>query len=140
MPNIIPGLLKKTQAMNMRKNDMISYMIKHRIEILSLPVKPVLVQKIHEANIPKKYIVDEMALDAEYSFLRFSSYQCVFKPIEMVQSQLKHAWRSNIKSSQPSKVVNLICDVFAQKITVDKWMNNIAHIFKEESFLKWITY
>ena len=81
MPNIIPGLLKKTPAMNMRKNDMISYMIKHRIEILSLPVKPLLVQKIHEANIPKKYIVEEMALDAEYSVLRFSSYQCVFKPI-----------------------------------------------------------
>ena len=58
----------------------------------------------------------------------------------MVWSQLKHAWRSNIKSSQPSKVVNLICDVCAQKIIVDKWMNNIAHIFKEESFLKWITY
>ena len=48
--------------------NLISYMIKYHIEIISpLPVKPVLLQKICEANIPKKYVVDELALDARYS-------------------------------------------------------------------------
>ena len=47
-------LVDKSPTMNMRKNDMISYMIEHRIEIPSpLTVKPVLLQKIHVANIPK---------------------------------------------------------------------------------------
>ena len=50
---------------------MISYMIKHRIDIpLPLPFKPILLQKIREANIPKKYVVHEMALNAGYSVLR----------------------------------------------------------------------
>ena len=40
--------------MNMRKNDIISYMTKDRIEIpSSLPVNPVLLQKNYEANILK---------------------------------------------------------------------------------------
>ena len=45
-------------------------MIKHCIEIPSpLIVKPVLLQKIREANVPKKCVVDELALDG-YSVLR----------------------------------------------------------------------
>ena len=60
---------------------------------LPLPVKPVLLQKICEANIPKKYVVDEMFLNAEYSVLRLPPYHFVFNSIEMVWSQLKyHAW------------------------------------------------
>ena len=55
----------------MRKHDMISYMIKHRVDIpLPPPFKPILLLKIREANIPKKYVVHEMALDAGYSVLR----------------------------------------------------------------------
>ena len=46
---------------------MISYLIEHRIEIISsLPAKHVLLQKIREANIPNKYAVDKIALDARY--------------------------------------------------------------------------
>ena len=45
-------IIEKSPTRNMRKNDMISYMIKHRIEIPSpLPVKPVLLQKIREATL-----------------------------------------------------------------------------------------
>ena len=73
-------LVKKSPTMNMIKNDMISYMIKHHVEI-PLPLhcykKPVLFQKICEANIPKKYVVDEMALDAGYSALKLPPYHCV---------------------------------------------------------------
>ena len=47
-------LVEKSPTMNMRKNYMIFYMIKHCTKIpLPLPVKPVLIQKIREANIPK---------------------------------------------------------------------------------------
>ena len=56
--------VEKSRTMNMRK---MIFMIKHHIEIpLSLPVKPVLLQKICEANILKKYVVDEMTLYAGY--------------------------------------------------------------------------
>ena len=43
-----------------------------------------------------------------------------------------HAWRLNIYSSQPSRVVNFILDACDQKITVGKWKNYVAHIMKEE--------
>lgn len=47
-------------------------------------------------------------------------------------SQLQyHAWHLDIYSNQPSKVVNVICDVCDQKITVGNW-KNVAHIIKEE--------
>ena len=50
---------------------MISHMIKHRVDIpLPPPFKPILLLKICEANIPKKYVVHEIALDAGYSVLR----------------------------------------------------------------------
>ena len=73
-----------------------------------------------------------MALDAGCSVLRLPPYHCIFNPIEMVWSQLKHhAWSLNIYSSQPSKVVNVICDVCDQKIIVGKRKNYVAHIMKE---------
>ena len=69
--------VEKSRTMNMKKM-ILSYMMKHHIEIpLSLPVKPVLLQKICEANILKKYVVDEMTLDAGYSVLRLPPYHCV---------------------------------------------------------------
>ena len=59
-----------------------------------------------------------MALDAGCSVLRLPLYHCILNPIKMVWSQLKHhAWRLNIYSSQPSKVVKLIPDVCDQKIS-----------------------
>ena len=69
--------VEKSRTMNMRKM-ILSYMMKHHIEIpLSMPVKPVLLQKICEANILKKYVVDEMTLDAGYYVLRLPPYHCV---------------------------------------------------------------
>ena len=66
-------------------------MITHHIEILLplsvISVKPLLLNKICEGkgNIPKNYVVDEMAIDARYP--------------EMVWSQLKHHARrlNNLK-------------------------------------------
>ena len=54
---------------------MISFMTKHHIEIPSpVPVKSTLLEKIHEANFPKKYVIDEMATTAGYSVLRLPPY------------------------------------------------------------------
>ena len=43
-----------------------------------------LLEKIREANIPKKYVIDEMATAAGYSPLHLSSYHCAVNPTEMV--------------------------------------------------------
>ena len=75
---------KKKQKQN-KKNDMISFITKHHIEISSpYPVKPVLLEKIREANIPKKYVIDEMVTAAGYSVDCLPPYHCVFNQIEMV--------------------------------------------------------
>ena len=69
-------------------------MTKYQIEIASpLPVKPVLLNKIHEATIPKKYVINEMATAAGYSVLRLPHYHHAFNPIQMVWNQLKHHTR-----------------------------------------------
>ena len=70
---------------------MISFITKHHIEISSpYPVKPVLLEKICEANIPKKYVIDDTATAAGYSVDCLPPYHCVFNQIEMVWNQLKH--------------------------------------------------
>ena len=52
----------------------------------------------------------------------------------MVWSQLKqHARRLIIYSSQPSKVVNLICEACDWKIIENKWKNDAGHIIKRNS-------
>ena len=90
-------LSKKTPTKSMRKKkkkkktDMISFITKHHIEISSpYPVKPVLLEKIREANIPKKYVIDEMVTAAGCSVDCLPPYHCVFNQIEMVWNQLKH--------------------------------------------------
>lgn len=66
-------------------------MIKHHIEIpLPQPVKPVALQKLCQANISDKYVVDEMATDAGCSVLRSPVYHYISNPnIKMVWNQLK---------------------------------------------------
>ena len=79
-----------------------------------------MLEKIREANIPKKYVIDEMArlLAAGYSALRLPPYHCVFNPTEMVWNQLKHHARHfNIYPGQPAKVTDLIRKFCDQKIT-----------------------
>ena len=96
-PNIKAGLLKNFKQWKWKKWH-VSWMI-----------NPVLIQKISEANILNKYVIDELALDGEYPVLRLSTYGCVFNSVEILWSQLKHHARClNVYSSQSSKVVNLI--------------------------------
>ena len=56
---------------------MILFMTKRHIEIFQL-------EKICEANITKKCIINEMATTGGYSVLHLPPYHCVFNPTEMV--------------------------------------------------------
>ena len=58
---------------------------KNHIEIPSpVPVKSILLEKIREANIPKRYVIDKMATTAGCSVLHLPPYHCIFNPIEMI--------------------------------------------------------
>ena len=71
--------------------------------------------KVCEANIAKKCVIDVMATAAGYSVLRLSPYHCVFNPTEMVWSQMKHYARHlNICTSQPAKIIELLRNVYAR--------------------------
>ena len=93
---------------------MISFLAKHRIEILSpLPVKSVLLEKIREFNIPKKYVIGEMVTTAISSVLLLSPYHCIFNQTKIVWNQLKHHARHlNIYTTQPAKFKDLLRSVF----------------------------
>lgn len=114
---------------------MILFMAIHDIQIPSpLIIKLMLLQKICQANIPRKYIIiDVMATPAGYCVFRPSSCHCVFNPIEMVWSQLKHyAQHLNISTTQPAKVVHLNLNKSDQKITKENWQNIAG--FRSNSF------
>ena len=87
-------LMEKTPSMKMRKNGMIEFMKKHNIIIPEpIPVKPVLLSLIREVNVPKQYIVDNIAKTSGCSVLRLPPHHCMLNPIEMVWSQMKqYCW------------------------------------------------
>ena len=130
--------VEKTPTMNMKKNDMIAFMINHGIEIPDpLPTKPVLLQKIRQANIFKKFVIDIMAKEAGFSVLRLPPCHCVLNLIEMVWNQLKHHTRHlNVYTSQPTKVLNLIREVCHSEITSEHWSNYVKHVINEENKFK----
>ena len=78
-------LMEKTPSMKMRKNGMIEFMKKHNI-VRAEPTttKAVLLSLIREANVPKQYIVDNIAKTSGCSVLRLPPYHCLLNPIEMV--------------------------------------------------------
>ena len=108
------------------------FTIKHQIEIPS-PLPVVLLEKIREANIPNKYVIDEMVIASDYSVLCLPPYHFVFTPIEIVWNQLKHHARHlNIYTSQPAKVIDLLRNVCNQKITKGHWKNYVSHVIKRK--------
>lgn len=103
-------LVERTPSINMKKDDLIKYMIKQNIDVPNtIPAKPVLLEKIREKNIPKQYVIDSMAQRVDYDVLRLFPYHCVFNPIEMMWNQIKyHNRRFNVYTSQSLKLVDLI--------------------------------
>ena len=91
---------------------MIKYWLKyHRYYLLNLYCY----KKIREANIPKKYVADEMVMDGGFSVL-ITGYST---QLNNGMCQLEYnVWRLNVYGIQPSKVVNLIGKECDQKITV----------------------
>lgn len=109
-------------------------MKKHDIDIsFPLPVKSTLLVKIREANIPKKYVNEQMTTAADYSAPHLSFYHCVFNQIEMVRNQLKqHARHLNIQTSQTGKAIHLLGSVCDQKVIKGHQENYFSHVRKQE--------
>ena len=113
-------------------------MNKHDIPIPQpVPTKPVLLDLIKAKNIPAQYKVDLIAQEFGFEVLRLPPYHCVLNPIEMVWNQFKsHARRMNVFTSEPAKVVQMIRDVFKEKILPSHCVNYDRHIRKEEETFK----
>ena len=107
-------------------------MTKHHIE------KPVLLEKIREANFSKKYVIDKIASQLVTLFfvchpiiVYLTLSLCI--SIEMVWNQLKHhVWHLNIYTSQPAKVIDLLRNVCDQQITKGHWENYVGHVTKQK--------
>ena len=55
-----------------------------------VPRNAVLSQKVKEANIAKRCVIDEIARACGHEVLRLPPYHCTLNPIELVWAQLKH--------------------------------------------------
>ena len=72
--------IEKAPTMNMKKDEMISFMLKHDIQIPNpIPTKSVLLE-----TILKKILIEK-----HYSVLRLSHYRCILNPIEMTCASLE---------------------------------------------------
>ena len=115
--------MEKTPSTKMRKNGMLEFMKKHNVDIPEpMPTKPVLLSLIREANVPKQYIVDNIAKISDYLVLRLPPYHCMLNPIEMVWSQMnQHCQRQNMYSNEPSKVLDSVREVCSTNISPKNW-------------------
>ena len=78
-----------------------------------VPIKAVLLQTIKEANIQKKFVIDEIAKNHGHEVLRLPPYHCTLNPIELVWARLKTSVRRN--NVTPS-MTNSVCSVLRQCI------------------------
>ena len=103
--------IEKTPTMNIKKDEMIVFILNHDIEILNpIPKKSVILEKILIIfkNIEKQYVIDSMVEKGGYSVLRLPPYHCILSPIEMAWNQLKYYVRHlNVYTSSPSKSCGL---------------------------------
>ena len=125
--------MEKAPSMKMRKNGVIEFMKNHNIIPEPIPTKLVLLGLIREANVPKQYIIDNIAKPSGCSVLRLPPYHCMLDPTEMVWSQIKqHCQRQNIYTNEPSKVLDLMREVCSTKISPKIWESSVSHVIKEE--------
>ena len=76
-------LMEKMPSMKIRRNSVTEFMKKYNIAI-PMPVKPVLLRLIREANAWKQYIVDKIAKTSICSALWLPSYHCMLNHKEIV--------------------------------------------------------
>ena len=103
--------MEKIPTISSLKRDIVKFMLEHGIEIpQSTPIKAVLLERIKIANVKKRYITDEMALEKGHSILRLPPYHCCLNAIEMVWHQLKsNVRRQNVYCDKPEKVLDQGC-------------------------------
>lgn len=132
-------LVEKTPSMKMKKSEMLAFIEKHKVKIpTAKATKPILLAAIREANIPKEFVIDKMAVNAGHIVHRLPPYHCVLNPIEIVWSQMKfHCRRNNVYTGEPEMVLELIKNVFEFMICPENWSRYEKHvILEEEKFRK----
>ena len=78
-------LMEKMPSMKIRKNSVTEFIKKYNIAIPEpMPIKPVLLRLIREANAWKQYIVDKIAKTSGCLVLWLPSYHCMLKHVEIV--------------------------------------------------------
>ena len=97
---------EKTLSMNMKKDIMNKFLVKHNIDIPNpIPTKPMLPEKILERNVLKQYVIDSFTKKFGYDVPQLPPYYCASNPMEMVENRLKwYAFHLNVYTSQSSKV------------------------------------
>ncbi|PSN54164.1 hypothetical protein C0J52_06847 [Blattella germanica] len=111
-----------------KKHEMIEFTKAHNIPVLNpVPINAVLSQKIKEANIAKRYVIDEMAQACDHEVLRLPPYYCTLNPIELVWARLKHSVKK--ENVTPSSTIS-VCRVLRKcvdDISRDWWGKCMQH-------------
>ena len=119
-----------------KKDDILAYMRRHRIEVPDpVPIKPVLLQVIHEQAGPrhKRYAIDELAASYGHMVLRLPPHHCIFNPIEQVWSEVKRRVSSyNLRARPLGELINILQNSVAN-VTPEKWNNYIRHVEEIEA-------
>lgn len=116
-----------------KKDEIINFMKDNNLVIPNpVPIKAVLLQTIKEANIQKKFVIDEIAKNHGHEVLRLPPYHCTLNPIELVWARLKTSVRRN--NVTPS-MTNSVCSVLRQcidGIDATLWGKCVQHTIKIE--------
>jgi transposase len=116
-------LLMKNPTKSSRKEEIIKFMEAKNINLPAKRTKVELLKVIDDCNIDKtkSYVVDNLAREKGHTVLRLPPYYCIFKAIELIWSQLKHAIRKgNHTPNLSASVVDLIREK-SNKIDVALW-------------------
>lgn len=126
-------LYDKAPTQSSLKGEIIEFLQKQGVVLPEPPpTKVVLLQMVKELNLPKKYIIDEMARAAGHIVLRLPPYHCCLNAIEMVWSQVKRqVRRHNIFDHSAEHVIQILKDAF-DSVTPDQWLQYVKHAEMEE--------
>lgn len=78
-----------------------------------------------------KYIIDEVAKEANIILLRLPPYHCELNPIELVWSDVKRYIAKNNIDFKKDSVKNLISEAYSQ-VSSEKWNSYVSHTVKVE--------
>lgn len=109
-----------------KKNQLQEWMKHKNIDYLPTETMAQLRQKIGQRP-DKKYVVDNMILEAGHEVLRLPPYHCQFNAIEMVWSEAKRYYDKHIGRLKDP----LVCwDAALNSVTEQHWYNYVSHTDK----------